>query len=42
LAEHWIAARRDLWERRLDRMGEVLADDDPEHRSGLRKVRRKP
>jgi|ERR1051326_525481 DNA-binding transcriptional ArsR family regulator len=25
-AEHWIAQRRDLWERRLDRLGDVLAE----------------
>jgi DNA-binding transcriptional ArsR family regulator len=25
-AERWIAARRTTWERRLDRLGEVLAD----------------
>jgi hypothetical protein len=24
-AEQWIAARRSLWERRLDRLGEYLA-----------------
>src|SRR5450631_3259059 len=24
-AEHWIAARRTVWERRLDRLGEYLA-----------------
>jgi len=26
-AEQWIAARRALWERRLDRLGEVLEDE---------------
>jgi len=25
-AEHWIAQRRDLWERRFDRLGRVLAE----------------
>ncbi len=25
--EHWIAARRRAWERRLDRLGHVLDDD---------------
>ena len=25
-AEDWIAARRSLWERRLDRLGEILAE----------------
>jgi DNA-binding transcriptional ArsR family regulator len=28
LAERWIAERRSRWERRLDRLGEVLAEDD--------------
>src|SRR5580658_6873819 len=28
LAERWIAERRSLWERRLDRLGELLADDE--------------
>ena len=27
LAEQWIAGRRALWERRLDRLGEVLEDE---------------
>jgi DNA-binding transcriptional ArsR family regulator len=27
-AEHWIAERRALWERRLDRLGEYLAEAD--------------
>jgi DNA-binding transcriptional ArsR family regulator len=26
-AEQWISARRELWERRLDRLGEVLQDE---------------
>ena len=29
-AEAWIAERRALWERRLDRLGEVLAEPTPE------------
>ncbi len=29
LAEQWIAERRALWEHRLDRLGEFLADTDP-------------
>ncbi len=30
LAERWISERRTLWERRLDRLGKLLAaDDDP-------------
>ena len=33
-AEHWISARRTTWERRLDRLGDVLAEepDDPRPR----------
>jgi DNA-binding transcriptional ArsR family regulator len=27
-AESWISERRSLWERRLDRLGDLLADDD--------------
>jgi DNA-binding transcriptional ArsR family regulator len=29
LAAEWIAARRALWERRLDRLGDLLADEEP-------------
>lgn len=28
VAERWISERRTLWERRLDRLGELLAEDD--------------
>jgi DNA-binding transcriptional ArsR family regulator len=28
LAERWIAERRSLWERRLDRLGELLAQEE--------------
>jgi DNA-binding transcriptional ArsR family regulator len=28
LAERWIAERRALWERRLDRLGEILAEEE--------------
>ena len=28
IAERWIEERRSLWERRLDRLGAVLADDE--------------
>lgn len=28
-AEEWIGERRASWERRLDRLGEVLAEEDP-------------
>jgi DNA-binding transcriptional ArsR family regulator len=27
-AERWMAARRSLWERRFDRLGEMLAEED--------------
>ena len=37
LAEQWIAERRSLWERRLDRLAEVLAED-----SQAKKGRREP
>ena len=29
-AEQWIADRRTIWERRLDRLGEILAEPEPE------------
>jgi DNA-binding transcriptional ArsR family regulator len=29
-AEQWIAERRTMWERRLDRLGEILAADQDE------------
>ena len=34
-AERWIAERRTLWERRLDRLGQYLAEhpDEPDHTS---------
>ena len=34
-AEHWITERRTTWERRLDRLGDYLADstDEPDDRS---------
>jgi DNA-binding transcriptional ArsR family regulator len=32
LAERWIAERRALWERRLDRLGDVLAEDEDEQK----------
>jgi DNA-binding transcriptional ArsR family regulator len=28
VAERWISDRRSLWERRLDRLGELLAEED--------------
>ena len=33
LLERWIADRRSLWERRLDRLGEILDEDEHEPRS---------
>lgn len=35
-AERWIADRRLLWERRLDRLGEVLAEDSDSAESAAR------
>ena len=34
MAEHWISERRTSWERRLDRLGAYLAeqDDEPDHK----------
>jgi DNA-binding transcriptional ArsR family regulator len=34
--EQWIGARRASWERRLDRLGEYLAEDDEEPKDGGR------
>jgi len=43
LAERWISERRSLWERRLDRLGELLSDDDPPNPSPPKtKKRKKP
>ena len=30
IAEQWISARRALWERRLDRLGKLLEEEDEE------------
>jgi DNA-binding transcriptional ArsR family regulator len=38
LAERWLSERRSLWERRLDRLGELLAEDDPLKRSSPRRT----
>jgi DNA-binding transcriptional ArsR family regulator len=38
MAEHWIAQRRSLWQRRLDRLGAVLA----EQQMGFSEEKRKP
>jgi DNA-binding transcriptional ArsR family regulator len=40
VAAQWIAGRRALWERRLDRLGDILAEDEPPIRPNNRK--RKP
>ena len=32
VAAQWIAERRSLWERRLDRLGDVLAEQEPPKR----------
>ena len=43
LAERWIAERRTLWERRFDRLGEILSeDDDPKPPPRPRKQGKKP
>ena len=38
-AQHWINERRQAWERRLDRLGEFLAEQEPEPKP--RKSRKK-
>ncbi len=44
LAERWISERRSLWERRLDRLGELLAEDETPKPlpPGKSKKRKKP
>jgi DNA-binding transcriptional ArsR family regulator len=37
VAAQWIADRRALWERRFDRLGEVLAEQEHEHEQGTEK-----
>jgi DNA-binding transcriptional ArsR family regulator len=37
MAEKWIADRRSLWERRLDRLGEVLAETTSPRDAGRKK-----
>jgi DNA-binding transcriptional ArsR family regulator len=41
LAERWIAERRTLWERRLDRLGELLAEHEQSKRSAPKPKKRK-
>jgi DNA-binding transcriptional ArsR family regulator len=36
-AEGWFAKRRAVWERRLDRLGEFLAEEENERRTARRK-----
>jgi DNA-binding transcriptional ArsR family regulator len=42
LAEKWIAERRTLWERRLDRLGDVLAEEEQDHPHDQSKKGKKP
>ncbi len=43
LAERWLTERRALWERRLDRLGALLAEDDKSTLSVTKpKKRKKP
>lgn len=36
-AQHWIDERRDSWERRLDRLGDFLAETEPSPRKRRKK-----
>ena len=38
-AEQWIADRRSVWERRLDRLGEILAEPEPTRPSEQQRTR---
>lgn len=40
VAAEWIHQRRTLWERRLDRLGEVLAASEPTYRRRIKKERK--
>ncbi len=41
--ERWISDRRALWERRLDRLGDILSEDENEPKQPRsRKQRKKP
>jgi DNA-binding transcriptional ArsR family regulator len=42
LAEQWIAERRSLWERRLDRLGDLLAEEETPQPPSTKKKRRSP
>jgi DNA-binding transcriptional ArsR family regulator len=39
VAAQWIAERRTVWERRLDRLGDILGQDDPPKRRTTTKER---
>ena len=41
-AEDWIASRRGAWERKLDRLGAFLAEEDDDEPKVKKKSRRKP
>ena len=40
VAAQWIAERRSLWERRLDRLGHILAEDEPSKRRAASKEKK--
>jgi DNA-binding transcriptional ArsR family regulator len=40
--ERWVTARRSTWERRLDRLGDFLANEPPPSTPTRRAARRKP
>ena len=39
-AQHWIDERRDAWERRLDRLGDFLAETKPRAEASKKKPRK--
>jgi DNA-binding transcriptional ArsR family regulator len=39
-AESWLSARRMLWERRLDRLGDLLAEENVASRKSMRRKKR--
>jgi DNA-binding transcriptional ArsR family regulator len=41
LAERWLSERRTLWERRLDRLADVLAEDEDEKQPARPRKQRK-
>ncbi len=41
VASQWIAERRQLWERRLDRLGDLLAEDERPSKKKISKKGRK-